>query len=215
MRTLLQLSYVHRELGDLYLASVLGNECLAIATQEKDGEAQAGVLNSLGNIRHEEGDLQAACNDYRRALVMLDDLGGVLTNLGGCLAEMGSYAEGVSLIHEAHACAVERGYRRVAALSMTRLGEAQLARGERDAARVSFGESDTLASRAGEAYHDILFLNAYRRWEMARQEGNDTREKIAFGRLRHLRSLLERRFPEVVDFDRYVERVRRKHVLPS
>jgi hypothetical protein len=50
---------------------------------------------------------------------------------------------------------------------------------------------------------------------MARQEGNDTREKIAFGRLRHLRSLLERRFPEVEEFDRFVERVRRKHAHTS
>jgi len=222
LRTLLQLSYVHRELGDLYLASVLAGECLVIAEREQDPETQAGVLNTLGNIHHDEGDLELASGDYRNALATLDAVGGrqelratVLTNLGGCLAAMGRHAEGVSLIHEAHACAIDRGYRRVAALSLTRLGEAQLARAEREAARASFAESDALAARSDEAYHDILFLNAFRRWEMARQEGNDTREKIAFGRLRHLRSLLERRFPEVEEFDRFVERVRRKHAHTS
>jgi hypothetical protein len=43
---------------------------------------------------------------------------------------------------------------------------------------------------------------------MAQQEENPTRAKIAFGRLKALRSSLERRFPEVEDFDSYVERGR-------
>ena len=72
-------------------------------------------------------------------------------------------------------------------------------------ARELLGESDALASRAEDTYHDILFLNAFHRWTMARAEGNGTREKIAFGRLRHLRSLLQRRFPEVDAFDRHIE----------
>jgi len=46
---------------------------------------------------------------------------------------------------------------------------------------------------------------------MAREESNMTREKIAFGRLRHLRSLIERRFPEVDEFDAHIERTRRSH----
>jgi hypothetical protein len=44
---------------------------------------------------------------------------------------------------------------------------------------------------------------------MVRAEDNGTGEKIAFGRLRHLRSLLQRRFPEVDEFDRHVEAHRR------
>ena len=43
---------------------------------------------------------------------------------------------------------------------------------------------------------------------MARSEDNPTRAKIALGRLKVLRSTLERRFPEVEEFDRYVERRR-------
>ena len=70
-------------------------------------------------------------------------------------------------------------------------------------------EADALASRAEGGFHDILFLNAYHRWQMVREEKNSTGEKIAFGRLRHLRALLQRRFPEVHEFDRHVEKTRR------
>ena len=49
-RALLQLSFLYRGLGDLYLASVLAREALELAREEGDRSAQAGVLNSLGNI---------------------------------------------------------------------------------------------------------------------------------------------------------------------
>ena len=45
-------------------------------------------------------------------------------------------------------------------------------------------------------------------WKMAELEDNPTRAKIAFGRLKALRSSLERRFPEVETFDEHVERGR-------
>ena len=57
---------------------------------------------------------------------------------------------------------------------------------------------------------DVLFLNAFYEWKMAVTEDNPTRVKIALGRLKVLRSPLERRFPEVEEFDQYVER-RRAH----
>ena len=133
----------------------------------------------------------------------------VLTNLGGCTVAVGRFDEGVSLLREAHTRARSGGFRRVAALSSTRLAEAFQQRCEFDQAREALSESDALASRAGDCYQDILFLNAFHRWTMARDEENGTREKIAFGRLRHLRSLLQRRFPEVEEFDRHIERTRR------
>lgn len=217
-RTLLELSYVYRELGDLYLAGVVAREALDLALEQGDVKTQAGVLNTLGNIHHAEGDAERALGDYQRALEILETLGGnekvratVLTNLGGCLAELHRFDEGVGRLREAHQKAREHGFRRVAALSLTRMAEAYLRHGERDRAYETLAESDALASRPEEAYHDILFLNAHHRWCEARQQGNPTREKIAFGRLRHLRSLLERKFPEVDEFDRHIERIRRTH----
>ena len=113
------------------------------------------------------------------------------------------------MLREAHTSARSAGFRRVAALSLTRLAEAYQHRGDYEQSRQSLNDSDSLAMRADDCYQDILFLNAFHRWEMARDEENETREKIAFGQLRHLRSLLQRRFPEVEEFDRHVERTRR------
>lgn len=215
-RTLLQLSYLYRELNDLYLASVLAKECLELARRDGDRLAESGVLNTLGNIEHDDGQPEIALGHYRDALAILRELGGpkemlatVSTNLGGCLATLRRYDEGIRLLREAHAGARTDGYRRVASLSLTRLAEAFKQLGDYGQAREMLNESDSLASRADESYQDILFLNAFHRWAMAREEGNDTREKIAFGRLRHLRSMLQRRFAEVEEFDRHIERTRR------
>jgi len=215
-RTLLQLSYLYRELGDLYLASVLAKECLELARREGDPLAEAGVLNTLGNIEHDEGQPEVALDHYRAALAILRELGGhkemeatVFTNLGGCLVTLSRFEDGIRMLREAHSHARSSGFRRVAALSLTRLAEAFKQLGDYEQARETLGESDSLSSRAEDCYHDILFLNAFHRWVMARDEGHDTREKIAFGRLRHLRSMLQRRFAEVEEFDRHVERTRR------
>lgn len=215
-RTLLQLSYLYRELGDLYLASVLAKESLDLARREGDRLAEAGVLNTLGNIEHDEDRPEIAREHYDEALAILGETGGhgemqatVLTNLGGCLVTLSRFDEGVDMLREAHTRARSAGYRRVAALSLTRLAEAFTQKGDYDQSRETLNQSDSLASRTDDCYHDILFLNAYHRWIMAREEGHDTREKIAFGRLRHLRSLLQRRFAEVEEFDKHVERTRR------
>jgi len=130
----------------------------------------------------------------------------VLTNLGGCLTKLHRLAEGMARLQEAHARAREHGLRRIAALSATRIAEALQAKGDLARAGRAFAESDALAGQPDSPYHDILFLNSYHRWVAAREDGNGTREKIAFGRLRHLRALLERRFPEVDEFDRWVTR---------
>ncbi|MCP3982421.1 MAG: tetratricopeptide repeat protein [bacterium] len=216
LRVLLQLSYLYRELGDLYLATVLARECLQLAADEGDTLTEAGVLNTLGNIQHDESQYENARESYSRAREILEGLGGhhemlatVLTNLGGCRAASGEFDDGVALLREAHTRARDGGFRRVAALSLTRLAEAYMTRGDYDKAMESLKESNALASSSADSYHDILFLNAYHRWVLAREEGHGTREKIEFGRLRHLRSRLQRRFLEVDEFDRHIERTRR------
>jgi len=216
MHALLQIAYLYREFGDLYLATVLARECLALARDQADRAVEAGVLNTLGNIAHDQGRFEDALESYRASLAALEGLDGreemgatLLTNLGGCMVGAGQFDAGVRMLREAHARATRSGYRRVAALALTRTAEAHLQRGDEDAARPFLAESDRLAADPAESFHDILFLNAFRRWEIARAEGHGTRERIAFGRLRHLRSLLQRRFAEVEAFDRHVERTRR------
>jgi transcriptional regulator with XRE-family HTH domain len=215
LRALMHLSFVYRELGDLYLARVLAREALDIALEQGDVGGQAAALNTLGNV-HETDDLSLALGYYRRADDLLRAFEGapelglmVRTNLGGCLVKAHHFAEGMAILQQAYAASRERGYRRVAALSATRMAEAHLQRADRQRAAQAFAASDALSAGPDEPYNDILFLNAYHRWVSARVDGNDTREKIAFGRLRHLRSLLERRFPEVDAFDGWVGKNRR------
>jgi transcriptional regulator with XRE-family HTH domain len=216
LRALLQMGYLYRELGDLYLASVLVRECLALAREQDDLSTQAGVLNSLGNILHDGGRPVEAVESYREALAILDELQGflemkttVMTNLGGSLVAAGQFEQGLTMLRGARTKAQQNGFRRVAALVVTRMAEAWEQRGDRARSRELLSESDSLASRVEGSFHDILFLNAFHRWQMVREENNSTGERIAFGRLRHLRSLLQRRFPEVDEFDRHVERIRR------
>ena len=135
----------------------------------------------------------------------------ISANLGGCLVQAGQHAAGMDMLHRALNDARRNGYRRAAALSFTKMGEAYQQLGDTVQAMTSFSESDVFATRGNSRYHDILFLNAYRRWEIARDKGNGTREKIAFGRLRHLRSRLQRRFPEVDAFDTYIDLHRRPY----
>ena len=101
-------------------------------------------------------------------------------------------------------------HRRLEAVAWSHLGQAYYRQNDCERARGCFRESDTLAGQNREKHTDILFLNAYYEWKMAKAEDNPTRVKIALGRLKVLRSALERRFPEVEEFDGYVER-RRAH----
>ena len=215
LRTLLQLGYLYRELGDLYLASVIVRECLDLAREQGDLSTHAGVLNSLGNILHDGSRPAEAAESYREALAILEKLDGycemkatVMSNLGGCLVASDQFDQGMLMLREAQLRAQQTGYGRVAALALTHMAEAWKTRGDYPKAREFLGESDGLASRAEGCSH-ILFLNGFHRWQMVRDEENSTGEKIAFGRLRHLRSLIQRRFPEVDEFDRHVERIRR------
>ena len=103
IRTMLQLSYVYRELADRYLASVMARECLDLAAEEGDLKTQASILNTLANIHYDEGDAERALGYYRRALEVLDALGGneemratLLTNLGGCLVALHRFDDGVA-----------------------------------------------------------------------------------------------------------------------
>ncbi len=216
LRALLQLSYLYRELGDRYLAAVLARDCLALADELGDLPARAGVLNTLGNILQDEEEVAEAARRYEEAIAVLDRLQGndemrwtVMTNFGACLVALGRHEEGVRLLRAAYSGARLAEARRVAALALMRLAEASLRSGDLEQARQLLTESDGWARRPDCCFNDILFLNAFHRWRMARSQGNATAEKIAFGRLRHLRALLQRRFPEVDEFDRHVERSRR------
>jgi hypothetical protein len=103
------------------------------------------------------------------------------------------------------AIAREGGFRRPLALGLSRLAEAHLSQGDTRRALSCLRQSDDVAGGNDEPYNDILFLNAYHRWQVAASQGNAVLERVALGRLKVYRALIERRFPEVEAFDAHVE----------
>ena len=102
--------------------------------------------------------------------------------------------------------------RRALSYCIAKEGLARYLGSEWEVSRALFQKAEVIAagSRNGdtptpEKYHDILFLSAFYQWKIAGDNGNPVQTKIAFGRLKHLRSSLERRFLEVQDFDRFIQ----------
>lgn len=212
-RAFLVLSNIHADLGDLLLSEIEADKALALAKAEGLNLVAARALHTLGRVLAQNKQHLAAIDRYREAGVLYETCGEqheavrVRINVGDCYVALGKMKEGVRLLRSALADARSAGLKRLEAQAWSNLGEAHFRAGEADQAQSSFRQSDALAS-APEKYGDILFFNAFYEWKMATNQGNPTREKIAFGRLKALRSTLERRFLEVEAFDSFVERRR-------
>jgi tetratricopeptide (TPR) repeat protein len=214
-RALLILANLHADQGDHLLSEVEAERALSIAKAEGLNLIAARALHTLGRVLAQKQQHLAAIDRYREATTLYDACGErteairVRINVGDCYVALGKMKEGVRLLRAALAEARLTGLRRMEAQAWSNLGEAHFRAGEMDQSQSCLRQSDALAG-SPEKYPDILFFNAYYEWKMASSQANPTREKIAFGRLKALRSTLERRMPEVEDFDAYVER-RRSH----
>jgi len=211
VRVMLQLAFVYRELGDLYLASVVARDCQSRALEGADPDTVAAALNTAGIIEEERGRPEEAATLFRRALDILRDLHSadqmrvtVQANLGGALTAIGQFRSGMALLRESLRHARASGWRRLSALALTKMAEAHLRKGQGDLARELIRESDAVAATGDPAYQDLLFMNAWMAFSMARADGRVTQSRLLFGRLKYLRSLLETRFPEVDAFDALV-----------
>ncbi|MFQ5669826.1 MAG: tetratricopeptide repeat protein [Acidobacteriota bacterium] len=211
VRALLQLAFVYREQGDLYLASVIARDCHLRAVEGADEDTVAASLNTAGIIEEELGHFQEAAEHFRAALAVLRPVAQkslmrltVQANLGGVLSATGRFKTGVALLKQVLSRAKEGRYRRVIALTLTKLATAYDRRHQERLAREYIRKSNQIAGKGTEPYHDILFINTYLNWQMARTARQSTQERIHFGRLKYLRALLESRFLEVNTFDAIV-----------
>jgi tetratricopeptide (TPR) repeat protein len=212
-RAFLVLSNLHADQGDLLLSEVEAEKALSLARNEGLTLEIARALHTLARVLGQKEQHLAAIERYREAIVLYDECGEkyeavrVRINVGDCYVALGKMKEGIRLLRSALAEARSAGYRRIEAQAWSNLGEAHFRAGEVDQAQSCLRQSDALAG-SPEKYPDILFFNAFYEWKMAANQENPTREKIAFGRLKALRSSLERRFPEAEAFDAFVERRR-------
>ena len=213
-QALLNLANLHADQGDLYLAEMEAERAETFAGQEGLDLLRARILHTLARVLAERGREVGAIERYREAAEQYDRCGDsfeatrVRINIGECYVGLGKIREGVRLLRAALVDAKAKGYRRLEAQAWSSLGEAYFRQHDAQHSRVCFGESNAIAGTEREPQNDLLFLNAFYDWKMAGDEGSPTREKIAFGRLKALRSSLERRFPEVEAFDAHVERGR-------
>ncbi len=213
-QALLNLANLHADQGDLLLAEMEAERAHAFARSEGLTLLAARSLHTLARVLAERAEHSAAVERYHEASQLYAESGEsfeaikVRINIGGCFASMGKPREGIRLLRAALGEARFAGHRRLEAQAWSGLGEAHYRLGDRERAQRCLRESDSLAGQTESKFPDLLFFNAFYGWKMAAEEQNPTREKIAFGRLKVLRSSLERRFAEVDAFDAFVERRR-------
>ena len=213
-QALLCLANLHADQGDLFLAELEAERAQVYARSEGLDLMTARILHTLARVLAERGQESPAIERYREAAEHYEKCGDryeatrVRINIGVCYVNMRKTREGIRLLRVALDEARARGHRRLEAHAWTSLGEAYYHLHDPRRARTCFTESTAIAGSDREPQGDLLFVNAFYEWKMAREEESPTKEKIAFGRLKALRSSLEKRFPEVEAFDAYVERGR-------
>lgn len=213
-RALLALANVHAEQGDLVLAEIESSRAHEIADREGMELLSARCLHNMAFALAQREEYTHAIDTYRRAATLYDRLDQpreavrIRINIGTSYIAVGKHREGIRLLRASLGSCRELGHKRLEALIWSNLGEAYYKQRETMRAQQCLRHSDTLV-RSGETENtDLLFFNSFYEWKIASKDGNPTRTKIAFGRLKALRSSIEKRFPEVESFDRYVERGR-------
>jgi tetratricopeptide (TPR) repeat protein len=216
IRAVVTLASIHAQRGERFLSELEAGRAYEMARAEDEDRMAVMAVHILAKVLYEQGRYREAIERFRETAKLYEDCGDhyeatrVRVNIGANYVAMGKIREGIRLLRNALVEAHGAKHRRQEALAWSHLGEAYFQLKDLKRARGCFRESDTLAGQSKEKHTDVLFLNAYYEWKMAKAEDNPTRVKIALGRLKVLRSTLERRFPEVEEFDGYVER-RRAH----
>ena len=212
VRGLLSLANIHADLGDTMLSEIEAEKASILARNNNMDRLAAMATHTLARVLAVQGSFESAVESYRGAAALYSNCGEefealrVRISIGTCFVDLGKHREGVRMLRTALSEAKSSGHRRLQTLAWSHLGQAFYRNDDAERARGCFREADALALYNGEKQADILFLSAYYQWRMAESSDNPTREKIAFGRLKALRSEIERKFPEVDAFDAYLER---------
>jgi len=205
------LADAHEDKGDRYLALLESEKSLAIARSAGSVEYEGYALHRIGRLHFLDADYEKALESFREARALLEDKASrydltlIRINIGFCQAMLGRVDRGIRELKEALQVAGKEGFRRCSTYALLYLGQIHIIKKEPVRARDYFEEAELLAHGGEERFVDILFQTAYHLWEMARSSGNQVQEKVYFGRLKFLRSQLDRQFQEVEKFDRHIE----------
>lgn len=72
VRSLGNLSHAQAELGEIPQALQMLEQALSIAHELGDDDAQARLLGGRGELYHQQGELDHACQDYEAALALIE-----------------------------------------------------------------------------------------------------------------------------------------------
>src|SRR5579883_61013 len=142
--------------GDYAQATVLHEECLALAREVGNKRVVANSLHNLGAVAQEQGDYARAAALYDEGLGLERELGGKaglaisLHNLGVVAYEQGDLIRALALYEEGLALMRELGDRRGIAISLDNLGDVAYRQGDYTRATALFEESLTLARDVGD-----------------------------------------------------------------
>lgn len=209
---LLELANIYTELGEIFLASLEAKMCYEMATEENDLRSSAFSLHLLGRIASENNESGKAITFFTEAKKIHEKLGNqheiinLDINIGSRFIASGRFKEGILLIKQTIKASEELGYRRSTAYGLNKLAEAYFTKCDYKRAKIYIKKSDARSETSDEKYVDIKFLNAFYTWKIAIEENNEIAQRLSFGRLKFFRKSLERRFPEVEEFDGYIER---------
>ena len=208
---LLCLAASHDERGDRYLSLLEAEKSLALARETGNREYEGYAHHCIARTHFVQGDYPRAMESFREARALLEgaasqhDIVLMRINIGFCHAMVGKVDRGLREIREALQISQREGYRRCTTYGLMYLGQISLLKDDARKARDYFEEAELMAHGGEERFVDILFQTAYHLWEMARASRNQVQEKVYFGRLKFLRSQLDRQFQEVEKFDAYIE----------
>jgi len=201
----------HEDKGDRYLALLESEKALALARAAGNAEYEGYALHRIGRLHFLDGEYDKALEGFRGARALLETTAGkydltlIRINIGFCQAMLGKVDRGVRELREALQVAGKEGFRRCSTYALLYLGQIHYAKQDLTKARDFFEEAELMAHGGEERFVDILFQTAYHLWEMAKASGNQVQEKVYFGRLKFLRSQLDRHFLEVEKFDQFIE----------
>jgi tetratricopeptide (TPR) repeat protein len=214
VQAVVTLAGIHAQQGETFLSELEATRAYEMARTASLDRMAVMALHILARVLFEQGRYLEAVERNREAARLYEECGDhyeairVRVNIGAGYVAMGKVREGIRLLRTALVEAHRGGHRRLEALAWSHMGEAYYRIKDGQRARGCFAESDARANSDNDKHGDILFVNAFYEWKMAEQEDNPTRAKMALGRLKVLRASLESRFPEVEEFDRYMERRR-------
>lgn len=214
-RAVLTLAGIHAHQGERFLAELEAGRAYEMAMAGSHRRFAAMALHTQAHVLAELRRYEEAIQRSREAAALYESCDEqfeairIRVNIGTYYVSLGKVREGLRMLNEVLAETRKGQHRRLESLVWSAMGEAYDRAKDPRRARRCFRESDALALHNNERQTDILFFNAYHEWQMAMRDDNPTRAKIAFGRLRTLRSSLERRFPEVEAFDDFVEKGRK------